>query len=353
MLKSPYPYFGGKSTVAGLVWERLGDTTNFVDPFFGSNAFLLSRPHWNPETGRFDGDKPWRTETVNDADGFVSNFWRALQCDPGAVAYYADWPVNENDLHARHLWLLKQASEEFVERLMTDPDFYDAKIAGWWVWGACQWIGSGWCDLQRYGNNGMGIHAPSRQRPNLRPWQGIEVGRRPVRQLPHLGDNGRGIHAPSRQRPNLGNNGRGLIQLMHQLATRLRNVRVTCGDWSRVLGPSPTYKIGTTAVVLDPPYDTDLRKGNLYATDDNGDEPLSTAVREWAIANGDNPKLRICLFGYEDEHGPHIPDSWDCVAWKANGGYGNQNGDGNDNPSQERIWFSPHCLQLSGLPLFS
>jgi DNA adenine methylase len=42
-------------------------------------------------------------------------------------------------------------------------------------------------------------------------------------------------------------------------------------------------------------------------------------VREWAIANGGNPKLRIALCGYEGEH--DMPKSWECVEWKAAGGY--------------------------------
>lgn len=40
------------------------------------------------------------TETINDKDGLVSNFWRPVQAEPDAVAGHADWPVNENDLHA-------------------------------------------------------------------------------------------------------------------------------------------------------------------------------------------------------------------------------------------------------------
>jgi hypothetical protein len=51
--------------------------------------------------------------------------------------------VNEADLHARHRWLV--AEVEFRERMRRDPEYFDAKIAGWWVWGICQWIGSGWC----------------------------------------------------------------------------------------------------------------------------------------------------------------------------------------------------------------
>src|SRR5204862_469557 len=100
-------------------------------PFFGSGAVLLSCPH------------PGHTETVNDADGLLANFWRALQHAPDEVAHYADWPVNEADLHARHRWLVDRRS--MVEELMADPDWYDAQTAGWWVWGISQWIGTGWC----------------------------------------------------------------------------------------------------------------------------------------------------------------------------------------------------------------
>jgi hypothetical protein len=38
-----------------------------------------------------------------------------------------------------------------------------------------------------------------------------------------------------------------------------------------------------------------------------------------------------------------MPTTWECVVWKANGGYGNVSG--NRNKHAERIWFSPHCLR--------
>ena len=56
MLKAPFPWFGGKSRVADIVWDRFGDVANYVEPFFGSGAVLLARPH------------PPRIETVNDLD---------------------------------------------------------------------------------------------------------------------------------------------------------------------------------------------------------------------------------------------------------------------------------------------
>lgn len=47
---------------------------------------------------------------------------------------------------------------------------------------------------------------------------------------------------------------------------------------------------------------------------------------------------------YEGDH--PMPDTWECVAWKAKGGYGSQGaGAGRDNAKRERIWFSPACLR--------
>ena len=133
-IKAPFPYFGGKSRVAAAVWERFGDAGNYVEPFAGSLAVLLGRSH------------PARIETINDLDASIANFWRAVQADPDAVAQWADWPVNEVDLYARHLWLVNQGRALVnPAALEADPDYYDAKVAGWWVWGISQWIGSGWC----------------------------------------------------------------------------------------------------------------------------------------------------------------------------------------------------------------
>ena len=69
--KAPFPYIGGKSRVAAEVWARFGDVPNYVEPFFGSGAVLFKRPA--------EHDWAHRIETVNDADGMVANFWRALK----------------------------------------------------------------------------------------------------------------------------------------------------------------------------------------------------------------------------------------------------------------------------------
>jgi len=275
--------------------------------------------------------------------------------------------VHNCDLLSRHIWLVRQR-ESLTDLLHADPEYYDAKIAGWWCWGLCSWIGSGWCSGEgpwqltengvEKGNAGQGVN---RQLPHLG-----DAGRGVNRQLPHLGDAGQGVN---RKRPHLlsskginrGNadeTGNGacadwsahLRQMMQALSDRLRRVRVCSGDWTRVLSDSPTIKLGITAVFLDPPYaDTAGRDANLYAKDN-----LTVAhdVREWAIANGENPLLRIALCGYEGEHS--MPDTWECVAWKARGGYGSQGQTtGRDNAHNERIWFSPHCLKVNRLETLS
>lgn len=322
MLNAPFPYFGGKSRAAELIWSRFGRVVNYVEPFFGSGAVLLGRPR--PFAG---------VETVNDIDGLLANFWRALQRDPEAVAFHADNPVNENDLHARHIRLVENR-ETTSRRLDGDPDYFDAKLAGWWVWGIACWIGSGWC-------SGSG------------PWRAVEDAEG-FRQLVHLGDQGRGVN---RQLVHLGNQGQGvnrkrveLIEYFSELADRLREVRVCCGDWRRVTGPSVTTKHGLTAMLLDPPYaDTAGRQAELYAKDCLR---IAHEVREWAIANGDDPLMRIALCGYEGEH--DMPGSWECAEWHARGGYDGQSKDKStigQNRAKERVWFSPYCIQET-LPLF-
>lgn len=159
-----------------------------------------------------------------------------------------------------------------------------------------------------------------------------------LEQLPHLGDAGMGIN---RKLPRLGDAGRGgrILGYFEALSARLRDVRVACGEWDRVLGDSVTIKHGITGVFLDPPYSAD-EHGVKYSADSD----VAAQVREWALANGDNPLLRIALCGYSGEH--EMP-GWTEIAWKARGGYGSQgDGRGRANAKRETIWFSKHCLKV-------
>jgi DNA adenine methylase len=219
------------------------------------------------------------------------------------------------------------------------------------VWGICSWIGGGWCagrgpwrveegklvDSRVVGcNAGQGIN---RKLPHLG-----DAGQGINRKLPHLGNAGRGIN---RQLPHLGDAGRGdrfeaILSAFQELSDRFRDVRVCCGDWTRVMGESVTTKhAGITGIFLDPPYaDTAGRTRDIYAQDS---QDVAHQVREWAVANGDNPKLRIALCGYDGEHS--MPANWACIPWKTRGGYGMQgNKSGRANAGRERVWFSPACI---------
>jgi hypothetical protein len=420
-LKFPAPYFGGKSKVAPLVWNRFGDVDNFIEPFVGSGAVLLARP-----------SSP-RIETINDLDCYVCNVWRSLKYDPDGVAVWADDVVSEADLHARHRWLVGVERPEpvvpgrfaddplareaylagflgeertyaaaFRQKVRTDPHYYDVKLAGWYLWGMCAWIGGGWCATPEAGavngpiggsgerrpkidegvHHGNGVHARG-ERPH--EWQQVPSladARSPGRGVhgrPQLADTdsrGRGVHGTdaadrylSQQMP--GNFGEGhrwgqgvnmlgemvpaapgtcasrrawLIDWFSRLRDRLRTVRVCCGDWRRVCdSDSVTVRLGTTGIFFDPPYSAEAgRNDSLYAQDSG---TVAHDVRAYCLERGADPRYRIALCGYEGEgHDVLTGHGWDVVAWKAQGGYSNRN-KGNKNRDRERLYFSPGCVK--------
>ena len=275
----------------------------------------------------------------------------------GTGNYFADSILVHNcDLHARHLWLVGER-ESLTERLMGDHAFYDARAAGWWVWGVSCWIGSGWCSGSGPWVSLDGKIADTRQMPHLgNAGQGVNrkmphlgnAGRGVNRKMPHLGDAGRGVN---RKMPHLGDAGQRVASLLAPVAERMRHVRVVCGDWSRVMGDSVLFPLGRASgggvsdstscgVFLDPPYRSD--NSIAYA---HGISVCHDEVEAWCRDNGGRKQLRIALCGYDGEY--DLP-GWDVVAWKAHGGFGSQgNGDGRANSARERVWFSPHCGRVA------
>lgn len=377
-LKAPYPYFGGKSTVADIVWSRLGNVDNYCEPFYGSGAVLLARP-----------GVP-RIETVNDLDCYVSNFWRATQADPEAVVDHADGPVNEADLHARHRWLvLSDDAKAFRQRMRTEPGYFDARIAGWWCWGLCCWIGSGWCSVAELRSDGFprekmihprnqGIRSvPDQRKPRIDGGEGqyghgIHAKGELSQAIPVLsGDvncSSRDIHGVLAQglgdtnRPQLADacsRGRGvngnddagtcaqrrqwLLDWFSRLRDRLRTVRVCCGDWLRVCdSDSVTTRLGLTGIFFDPPYGAMAGRNTKLYSQDSG--TVAGDVRAYCLERGQLPGMRIALCGYAGEgHEALEASGWECVAWQSQGGYGNRSARGKANAKKERMWFSPHC----------
>ena len=196
--------------------------------------------------------------------------------------------------------------------------------------------------LPHLGNAGRGIN---RQLPHLG-----DAGQGINRKLPHLGDAGRGIN---RQLPHL-SAGRGdpssaagrigraeyIREWFDLLHARLRDVRVTCGDWTRVVKDSVTTRHGLTAVFLDPPY----TKGAMEYSAGGMGLGIADAVRDWCAANGDNKALRIVLCGHAGEHDALLAHGWHTREWTARKGYA-MTDEAVANSASETIWCSPHCVR--------
>ena len=331
-LAAPFPYFGGKRRAAPIIWDALGDPGGYVEPFAGSAAALLARP---VVIGK-------RVETLNDADGWLVNAWRSIQLSPDEVAKHCEWPATEIDYHARLAWLQARRDADLVAWLEGDPEHHDAKAAAWWLYVCACGIGDPWGSgpwrvvdghLRKAGNAGKGVN---RKLPHLG-----DAGKGVNRELPHLANAGRGVN---RKLPHLGDAGQGvnrelpLRAYMQALSVRLRDVRITCGDWERVVTPSAIRATrggdGSVGILLDPPYTTGA---DLYG---HVDADVSHAVREWCRTA--NASLRIVLCGFEDDHDALLADGWRKVQGKS----GSASGYSTDPKAhkRERLWLSPACL---------
>ena len=321
-LKAPFCYFGGKSSIADKVWEAIGSPAHYIEPFFGSGAVLLARPNHDPAKD---------TETVNDKDGYIANVWRALQFNPDEVAKWCDWPVNHADLSARKMRLIRE-EEYLIKGLIKDDKWFDAELAGYWIWASCCWIGSGLTSIGQIphiGNAGMVVHA---------------IGKRP-----QISDAGNGVHAIGKI-PHIGNAGSGvqepyntnIYKWFRELSQRLRYVRVVCGDWTRVCGGDWQDKIGDVGIFFDPPYSGAIRNPNIYHQESG---TVAAEVNKWCLERGEKPSYRIVLAGYYEEHENLLQHGWTVTKWTAKGGYSNSGSVENKNRFKEALFFSPHCLK--------
>lgn len=240
-LNAPFPYFGGKRNIAEKVWDLLGDVAHYVEPFAGSAAVLLRRP----------ANHARKIETINDNDGHIVNTWRAIQQAPDDVAEHAA-PLNaEIEMHARKAFL-QEHSGDLLARLGGDPDYYDPRAAGWWLFVASTTIGEplGQGPWHRY--QGRLVDSTHPGHDPRRCAQGIS------RAIPSYGKSGEGVASLTRTRTHATKR-ESLAHVMRTLSDRLEHVRITSGDWRRVLKNSvlhagqPTERVG---VLLDPPLHT-------------------------------------------------------------------------------------------------
>ena len=307
MVRAPFPWYGGKSKWGELVWDAFGNPITYIEPFAGSLAVLLARPH-----------EP-RREIVCDTDGGICNFWRAVTNDPDEVVHWATWPAIHDDLTARHQWLIKW-KRDHADKLRTDADYYDAKAAGWWVWGVSNSIGSGFSD----GGN--------RQYGNSRPF---------------VKSNGMGGQGVQQQRKNIPHS--NITAFFHDLQERLRRVVVLNRSWEAAITPvilcdipSARAKRGTTAIFLDPPYKLETRSRNLYK-DDHLANDVSKLSFDWAVLHGERYRIAYCCQAGDFE----LPAGWRAETKTFPGKNKAQEID-----KRDMIMFSPVCEER-GDNLFS
>ena len=334
-LKAPFPYYGGKSRWAATILERLGaDIQVYVEPFAGSLAVLLA------------SDVHAR-EVVCDTNGHICNFWRAIAADPETVAYWADYPTIHQDLTARHRWLIQWARDN-SDMLSTDPEWFDAKAAGWWVWGISSWIGGQWCVdrwdkgefpgqipklLKNPGGSGEQVQRAniphvSDQRPHIKHkvgGQGVQVQRTTLHNAPY-------------------SRGTRLLPWFTALAERLKSVVVLNRSWESALSPTILMNTRTgpkppVGILLDPPYDEANRDAILYQSDVDGtSDSVASASWAWALEHGDTYRIAYCC--HVDDL--VVPDGWDSVDAPFRGV---KRLDRRDN--REMIMFSPACLKVN------
>ena len=285
-LHAPWPYFGGKRSIAHRVWELFGDVDHYIEPFAGGAAVLLGRPRGHA------GD----VETLNDADGLVTNAWRAIRYAPGPLAVrIRALPISELDLHARNL-ALRGRREGLVTSLRQDPYFFDLEAAAWWVHGQCAWTGGGWCRL--------------------------DSPRRPKLSRPGLGAGSRSGRA-------------SLPDDLANLAARLQDVRICCGDWGRVVTPDALScggKDASIGIFLDPPYSHDMRDAQIYGVEMSDAGEVAAWAHRTCVRD---PRVRVVLCGLWGEH--DMP-GWTQEVWRDDG---------------ETLWCSPSCFAPTQVGLWS
>lgn len=312
-LQAPFPYFGGKSKIAFIVWEAFGDVKTYTEPFFGSGAVLLGRPNYNYTN---------QIEIICDSDGYICNVWRALQFAPDEVAKYCDWPVNHIDSTVRRNKLIED-EEYLLRNLLNDDEWYNSKLAGYWIWLASCWIGGGITSGNKIYKLG--------QIPNLIKLTGVH--KLSIRF--NAEEDSKQVTEPY----NL-----NIYTWFRELSERLRYTQVVCGDWSRVCGGNWQDTRGIVGMFFDPPYSHSIgRDNNLY----HHDNDVTKEVETWCLERGKKESYRIVLAGYEGEYEVLEKEGWLIKTWKSQGGYSNQNKTKNLNRYRERLWFSPHCLKIS------
>jgi len=293
-MRQLFPYIGGKYTVAPEINRRFGEIDTRIDAFTGSSSWILASP-------------PVRYEIVNDLDGYVVNYLRAVKYAPDEVARHLDFPRAELELIAYHHYT-RDRLPELVARLGGDPDYYDPVLAARWAYVMAHSL------MHEYKRAGSWLVRDGRLR--------YERGTGRIR----------GSMTSRHLLLTRLLKERRVFEYITSLSERLRCVQVWWNDFEVVVEKADRSEFGVVGILLDPPYPRHLRD---FDYDTDGADVWQRAAR-WAVANGDNPKLRIAVCGYNDaESDALFPHSWTRFVWRRSGI--------GQNKDRECIWFSPHC----------
>lgn len=301
-IRPPFPYFGVKTAVASVVWEALGDVKYYIEPFCGSAAVFINRP----------AEHKGHYEIINDFDCLIANFWRSLKYDPATIIKESDYPVIMADMLARQKYIIKKLPG-LRAKVIEDPEYYDAKIGGWWVWGMSQYIGGGWCATNATGGVSL-------KRPNISRRLGL-----------HAVQYVEGSDIASER--------------INAMARRLRHAMILCGDWKQG-SHTPSILRQNCGVFLDPPYGGGSgRKMGIYNQDS---ATVAKECLDFCKKYGTIAKIALC--GYDGEHNILEDMGWGVYKWTASSGLSNlatKTQTGKENRNKERIWFSPVCNKVT------
>jgi len=293
-MRQLFPYIGGKYLVAPEINRRFGAIDTRIDAFTGSSSWILASP-------------PTKYEIVNDLDGYVVNYLRAVKYAPDEVARHLDFPRAELELIAYHHYA-RDRLPELIAKLGGDPEYYDPVIAARWAYVMAYKLTpslakpGGW--LVR---DGRLIYKRGAGRKRVSMTSRPHILARLVKE-------------------------RRVFEYVAALSERLRCVQVWWNDFEVVVEKADRSDFGIVGILLDPPYPRHLRD---FDYDTDSADVWQRAAR-WAVANGDNPRLRIAVCGYNDaESDALFPDSWARFVWRRSGL--------GQNKDKECIWFSPHC----------
>lgn len=117
MVATPLKWHGGKGYLAPKIVSLFPKHTAYVEPYFGGGAVLLA------------SDPEERSEVVNDLNGALANFWRALQSPlafPEMLRILEAMPFSEQEWRRSKKYLAEmEAARAFLEKDQPSP-FYAA-----------------------------------------------------------------------------------------------------------------------------------------------------------------------------------------------------------------------------------